>query len=71
MVSPSYTVPSGLKVHIPVAESQTRHWATDPIPMAPSKHPTLTQSPILMSSREKSPVKLLPEVYLRRGDGQS
>ena len=66
----SHVVPSVTVAHMPVAESQEReppfrHMAvpvSEEFPMA--GHPTVKQSPTWMSSRAKSPVKELPEVYL-------
>ena len=53
--------------------NSTRHWAF-PVDGAPIVgHPTVKQSPTLMSSRARSPVKLVPDVYLvprgERGQG--
>ena len=61
----SHADPSALTEHRPVAESQvppgTRQFESD------AEQPTVKQSPIRMSSRAKSPVKLFPEVYLAKG----
>ena len=66
----SHVVPSANTGHRPVAASQAPAGTMHGLLAVAVGHPTVRQSPTMMWSRAKSPVKLDPEVYLvtKRGE---